>query len=59
MNTGCPADGVIAQTTGEQERALAEIDPSLFEASCASAQVGSDHHWPGQLKPGLAHTVVL
>jgi len=54
MDAGFPADGVVAQTSGEQEWVMAEINPDLFELSRADAQVGIDHDWPGQLRPGLA-----
>jgi len=59
MDAGFPPDGVLAQTQGTQEWALAEINPVLFETNRASAQVGIDHDWPGQLKPGLARAVIL
>jgi len=54
MDAGFPADGVVAQTTGEQQWVLAEIDPGLFESNRADAQVGIDHDWPGQWRPDLA-----
>jgi len=54
MDARFPPDGVLAQTTGEQGWVMAEINPDLFEASRANAQVGIDHDWPGQFKPGLA-----
>jgi len=59
MDAGFPADGVLVQTQGEQECALAEIDPALFETSRVSAQVGIDHDWPGQFKPGLMRAQLL
>jgi len=54
MDAGFPADGILAQTQGQQEWTLAKIDPALFELSRADAQVGIDYDWPGQWKPCLA-----
>jgi len=58
MDAGFPPDGVLAQTQGAQEWALAEIDPVLFETNRFHAQVGIDHDWPGQLRASLARVVV-
>jgi len=58
MDAGFPPDGVLAQTRGAQEWALAEIDPVLFETNRFNAQVGIDHDWPGQLRASLARVVV-
>jgi predicted amidohydrolase len=54
MDVGFPADGVLAQTQGEQVWAIAALDFDAFERSRAGAQVANDRDWPGQLAPGLA-----
>ncbi|MDQ7759329.1 carbon-nitrogen hydrolase family protein [Xanthomonas sontii] len=53
MDAGFPADGIVAQTHGEQVWAIAELDFAAFEASRASAQVANDRDWRGQLAPAL------
>lgn len=53
MDRGFPADGVLAQTSGDQAWAMATLDFSAFEASRDQAQVANDRDWPGQLQPGL------
>jgi len=59
MDAGFPPDGILAQTRGDQEWVMAEINPALFDSSQAHAQVGIDHDWPGQLNPSLARALVL
>jgi len=56
MDAGFSMDGILAQTTGDQEWMLADIDPSVLETNRASAQVGIDHDWPGQWRPSLARS---
>mgnify|MGYP001603348387 FL=1 len=54
MDRGFPADGVVAQTTGDQVWAIAELDLDALDRSRADAQVANDRDWMGQLKPALA-----
>ncbi|HBK46036.1 MAG TPA: nitrilase [Xanthomonadaceae bacterium] len=53
MDVGLPADGILAQTRGEQAWAMAELDFAALAASRAGAQVANDRDWPGQLQPAL------
>ena len=53
MDVGFPADGVLAQTAGEQLWAIAWLDFAAFAASRGKAQVANDRDWPGQLGPAL------
>ncbi|MBB4125593.1 putative amidohydrolase [Xanthomonas translucens] len=53
MDAGFPADGIVAQTRGEQVWALADLDFAAFEASRARAQVANDRDWRGQLAPAI------
>jgi predicted amidohydrolase len=54
MDVGFPADGIVVQTSGDQDWAIADLDFDALEASRAQAQVANDRDWPGQLRPGLA-----
>jgi predicted amidohydrolase len=54
MDAGFPADGILAQTSGDAEWAVAEVDIAALEASRGAAQVANDRDWPGQLAPPLA-----
>ena len=54
MDRGFPADGVVAQTAGDQVWAIAELDLDALDRSRADAQVANDRDWMGQLKPALA-----
>ena len=54
MDRGLPADGVVAQTTGDQVWAIAELDLDALDRSRADAQVANDRDWMGQLKPAVA-----
>jgi predicted amidohydrolase len=58
MDTGFPADGVLAQTQGDQVWAIADLDFAALEASRASAQVANDRDWTGQLAPAIARARV-
>jgi len=58
MDAGFPADGIVAQTRGEQVWALAELDFAAFEASRAQAQVANDRDWRGQLAPAIVRAEV-
>lgn len=58
MDRGFPADGIVAQTRGEQAWAIADLDFAAFEASRADAQVANDHDWPTQLAPAIARAKV-
>lgn len=51
MDRGFPADGIVAQTRGEQAWVIADLDFAAFEASRTDAQVANDRDWPGQLAP--------
>ncbi|KAF1720795.1 nitrilase [Pseudoxanthomonas mexicana] len=54
MDRGLPADGVVAQTVGNQAWAIADLDLDTLDRSRADAQVANDRDWMGQLKPALA-----
>ena len=54
MDRGFPADGVVAQTAGDQVWAIAELDLDALDRSRADAQVANDRDWMVQLKPDLA-----
>ena len=54
MDRGLPADVVVAQTTGDQVWAIAELDLDALDRSRADAQVANDRDWMGQLKPAVA-----
>ena len=54
MDVGLPADGVLAQTSGDQVWAIADLDFSALEASRSQAQVANDRDWNGQLAPSVA-----
>lgn len=54
MDVGLPADGIVAQTRGDQVWAIADLDFEALEASRERAQVANDRDWPGQMKPGIA-----
>lgn len=53
MDVGLPADGVVAQTAGEQVWAIGELDFDALEASRAQAQVANDRDWMGQDAPAI------
>ncbi|KRA52415.1 nitrilase [Pseudoxanthomonas sp. Root65] len=53
MDRGLPEDGVVVQTTGDQEWAIADLDVDALDRSRADAQVANDRDWTGQLKPAL------
>ena len=54
MDRGFPADGVVAQTAGDQAWAIADLDLDALDRSRADAQVANDRDWMVQLKPDLA-----
>ena len=54
MDRGFPADGVVAQTAGDQAWVIADLDLDALDRSRADAQVANDRDWMGQLKPALA-----
>lgn len=58
MDRGFPDDGILAQTSGTQTWAMAQVDFAALEASRAQAQVANDRDWPGQNAPVLAHARV-
>jgi predicted amidohydrolase len=53
MDRGFPADGIVAQTRGDQVWAVADLDFAALEAGRADAQVANDRDWRGQLAPPL------
>ena len=58
MDAGFPADGIVAQTRGEQVWALAELDFAAFEASRERAQVANDRDWRRQLAPAIVRAAL-
>ena len=58
MDVGFPADGVLARGTPAQRWILADVDASVFDATQASAQVGIDRDWRGQLAPALTRATL-
>ncbi|GAB2500727.1 carbon-nitrogen hydrolase family protein [Pseudoxanthomonas sangjuensis] len=58
MDRGFPADGIVAQTRGDQAWAVADLDFDALAASRAGAQVANDRDWAGQLAPGIARARV-
>lgn len=54
MDVGLPADGIVAQTQGDQVWAIADLDFAALDASRERAQVANDRDWPRQLMPGIA-----
>jgi predicted amidohydrolase len=58
MDVGLPADGILAQTAGDQLWATAELDFEGLKASRAQAQVANDRDWRGQQVQGLRAAVV-
>lgn len=58
MDRGFPADGVLAQTQGEQTWAMADLDVAQLDVSRASAQVANDRDWSGQNAPAIARAQV-
>ena len=53
MDFGLPADGIVAQTHGDEVWAIADLDFSLLDASRQQAQVANDLDWNGQLAPAI------
>ena len=53
MDVGLPADGVLAQTRGDQVWAIADLDFAALEASREQAHVANDRDWSGQLAPAI------
>lgn len=53
MDVGFPADGIVAQTSGDQAWAFADLDFPALEASRARAQVANDRDWAAQYAPGI------
>ena len=51
MDVGLPADGILAQTRGDQAWAIAELDFAALDASRARAQVANDRDWAAQYFP--------
>lgn len=53
MDRGLPADGIVAQTSGDEVWVFAELDFDALERSRGDAQVANDRDWAGQLQPGI------
>lgn len=53
MDVGFPADGIVAQTTGAQVWAMADVDVDALEATRAVSQVGVDRDWMAQQRPAI------
>jgi predicted amidohydrolase len=53
MDVGLPADGIIAQTRGDQAWAVADLDFEALEASRVQAQVANDRDWHAQYFPSV------
>lgn len=53
MDAGLPADGVLAQTRGDDAWAVAELDFAALEAGRAVAQVANDRDWHAQYFPSV------
>lgn len=53
MDFGLPADGIVAQTHGDQAWAMADLDFSSLDASRQQAQVANDKDWDGQSAPAI------
>ena len=58
MDVGLPADGIVAQTRGNQVWAVAELDFEALERSRRDAHVANDGDWDRQLAPGLQRSAV-
>jgi hypothetical protein len=58
MDVGLPADGIVAQTRGDEVWAVAELDFRALERSRHHAQVANDRDWDRQLAPRLQRPVV-
>ncbi|WDS36089.1 carbon-nitrogen hydrolase family protein [Pseudoxanthomonas sp.] len=59
MDVGLPADGVIAQTSGQQVWAVGELDFAALEASRDRAQVANDRDWMGQDMPAIRRAALV
>ncbi len=53
MDRGLPDDGILAQTSGDQVWAVADLDVAALEASRGRGQVANDFDWSGQMSPGI------
>lgn len=53
MDAGLPADGVLAQTRGDDAWAIAELDFAALDASRIHAQVANDRDWHAQYFPSV------
>ena len=53
MDRGLPADGIVAQTSGDEMWVFADLDLDALERSRGDAQVANDRDWAGQLQPGI------
>ena len=53
MDRGLPADGIVAQTSGDAVWAFADLDFDALARSRGNAQVANDRDWAGQLKPAI------
>lgn len=53
MDRGLPADGIVAQTSGDEVWVFADLDLDALERSRGDAQVANDRDWAGQLQPAI------
>jgi predicted amidohydrolase len=53
MDRGLPADGIVAQTSGDEMWVFADLDFDALERSRSDAQVANDRDWAGQLQPAI------
>lgn len=53
MDVGLPCDGLLAQTRGDQNWAIAELDFDALDASRLQAQVANDRDWSSQYFPTI------
>lgn len=59
MDVGLPDDGIVAQTEGEADWSIADLDFDALEASRAAAQVANDRDWMGQGAPDITRATVV
>lgn len=59
MDTGLPADGVVAQTSAHAHWAIANLEVAALDASRINAQVANDRDWSSQYFPTILRARVL
>ncbi|WP_454831578.1 carbon-nitrogen hydrolase family protein [Pseudoxanthomonas wuyuanensis] len=58
MDAGFPADGIVAQSSGDRPWVVADLDFAALESSRASAQVANDRDWSAQSLPAIVRAQV-